>query len=337
MAPQVIDIRAKQAASAPDLCHVIADGLAEKVSHGDEKPVRHVPSLVLYDAHGLEIYDQITYLDDYYLTNAEIDILASSADAMLAHVKDGDILIELGVGSMRKTSHVLDAIVRAGKRDTTYYAVDVSEESLTEALAPLVSQYPTISFVGLFGTYDDSLAWLRDHAPRAAAKTFLWLGSTIGNVVRTEAAAFLRSIQETAMVTGDHFIVGIDRRKEGSTVQAAYNDPSGLHREFVLNSLSHMNHLFNAPVFDRSKFEHKSIYNDVEGRHEAHLQSLEAQTIHVLGKTIGLEKNELIHVAYSHKYSEDEMKRLVQSAGLHWNDKFADSQQRYDVHLFSKA
>ncbi|OQR95861.1 hypothetical protein ACHHYP_00019, partial [Achlya hypogyna] len=239
----VIDIRRKQAASAPDLCHVIAAGLAEKVSHGDEKPVRHVPSLVLYDTRGLEIYDQITYLDDYYLTNAEIDILERSADELLAHVSDGDVLIELGVGSMRKTSHVLDAIVRAGKVRTTYYAVDVSEESLTEALEPLVAQYPSISFVGLFGTYDDSLEWLRDHAPPAANKTFLWLGSTIGNIVRSEAAAFLRSIQETAMAPGDHFIVGIDRRKEGGTVQRAYNDPTGLHREFVLNSLDHMNAL----------------------------------------------------------------------------------------------
>ncbi|OQS04917.1 DUF323 domain-containing protein [Thraustotheca clavata] len=336
MSAQVIDIRPKQLTAAPDLCHEIADGLAKKASYGQEKPVRHVPSLVLYDAHGLEIYDQITYLDDYYLTNAEIDILQNSADKLLAHVKDGDVLIELGVGSMRKTSHLLDAIVKAKKKYITYYAVDVSEESLTEALTPLVAKYPTINFVGLFGTYDDSLAWLHSQAT-SASKTFLWLGSTIGNVVRTEAAAFLRSIQETAMKRGDYFIVGIDRRKEGSTVQAAYNDPTGLHREFILNSIDHMNHLFNDKVFTRSKFEFKSIYNEVEGRHEAHIQSLENQTITVLGKSIILEKGELIHIAYSHKYSEQEMKELVRGAGLFWNNKFADSQQRYDVHLFSKV
>ncbi|KAJ3068445.1 hypothetical protein HK102_007170, partial [Quaeritorhiza haematococci] len=36
--------------------------------------LRSIPTLVLYDDRGLEIFDQITYIDEYYLTNAEIDI-----------------------------------------------------------------------------------------------------------------------------------------------------------------------------------------------------------------------------------------------------------------------
>lgn len=55
--------------------------------------------MVLYDDKGLEIFDKITYHEDYYLTNAEIDILQTySSEMVKSYVQDGDVLIELGSG-----------------------------------------------------------------------------------------------------------------------------------------------------------------------------------------------------------------------------------------------
>jgi hypothetical protein len=48
-----------------------------KTSLGIDEParmIRSLPTLVLYDDKGLEIFDNITYHKDYYLTNSEIEI-----------------------------------------------------------------------------------------------------------------------------------------------------------------------------------------------------------------------------------------------------------------------
>ncbi|KAJ3267583.1 hypothetical protein HDV01_004732, partial [Terramyces sp. JEL0728] len=61
--------------------------------------LRSLPTMILYDDKGLEIFDKITYDRDYYLTNAEIEVLQNNSDELVEkYVKDGDVLIELGAG-----------------------------------------------------------------------------------------------------------------------------------------------------------------------------------------------------------------------------------------------
>jgi uncharacterized SAM-dependent methyltransferase len=43
---------------------------------------------------------QITYLDEYYLTNDEIEVLKSSAADMVKNIPSGAMIIELGSGSV---------------------------------------------------------------------------------------------------------------------------------------------------------------------------------------------------------------------------------------------
>lgn len=83
-----------------------------KTSLGIDEPsrmIRSLPTLVLYDDKGLGIFDKITYHADYYLTNSEIEIckkygttiyifLNSQGQEISDYIKDGSVLIELGVG-----------------------------------------------------------------------------------------------------------------------------------------------------------------------------------------------------------------------------------------------
>jgi len=46
----------------------------------------------------LKLFEEITYLDEYYLTNSEIDALTKHADAIAEHIPAGARLIELGSG-----------------------------------------------------------------------------------------------------------------------------------------------------------------------------------------------------------------------------------------------
>lgn len=43
---------------------------------------------------------QITYLEEYYLTNYEIEVLTRHAEEMAAAIPSGSMVIELGSGSV---------------------------------------------------------------------------------------------------------------------------------------------------------------------------------------------------------------------------------------------
>jgi L-histidine Nalpha-methyltransferase / hercynylcysteine S-oxide synthase len=47
---------------------------------------------------GLKLFEDITYLDDYYVTNAEIEILERHAGDIAQRIPEGSRLVELGSG-----------------------------------------------------------------------------------------------------------------------------------------------------------------------------------------------------------------------------------------------
>lgn len=88
---KIIDIRVDTAQS--DIVADIKKGL--RPEDGGEK---QLPTLLLYDEQGLRLFEKITYLDQYYLTNAEIGILEANADQMARRIQPGSALVELGSG-----------------------------------------------------------------------------------------------------------------------------------------------------------------------------------------------------------------------------------------------
>lgn len=62
---------------------------------GQEK---RMPTLLLYDERGLRLFEEITYLAEYYLTNSEIDVLIIHANEIASRIPAGSMLVELGSG-----------------------------------------------------------------------------------------------------------------------------------------------------------------------------------------------------------------------------------------------
>jgi len=62
---------------------------------GGEKTL---PTMLLYDEAGLRLFEKITYLDEYYLTNAEIEVLKTYAMQIAERIKPGSVVVELGSG-----------------------------------------------------------------------------------------------------------------------------------------------------------------------------------------------------------------------------------------------
>lgn len=88
---QIIDIRI--GSSDFDILNDIKKGL--RPENGGEKKL---PTLLLYDEAGLRLFEKITYLDEYYLTNAEIEVLETYADQIAQRIQSGSVLVELGSG-----------------------------------------------------------------------------------------------------------------------------------------------------------------------------------------------------------------------------------------------
>lgn len=75
----------------------IVDEIRQKLNPGQGQE-RRMPTLLLYDEEGLRLFEEITYLEEYYLTNAEIETLTTHAEAIVRLIEPGSQLIELGSG-----------------------------------------------------------------------------------------------------------------------------------------------------------------------------------------------------------------------------------------------
>ena len=87
----ILDIRRKQTLSS--LRNELGKNL--RGGQGEEK---QMPTILLYDERGLKLFEEITYLEEYYLTNAEIEVLNAHSDSIAKEIPHGVQIIELGSG-----------------------------------------------------------------------------------------------------------------------------------------------------------------------------------------------------------------------------------------------
>ncbi|PHH77447.1 hypothetical protein CDD82_3500 [Ophiocordyceps australis] len=296
---------------------------------------RCLPTLLLYDTKGLQLFEEITYLDEYYLTNCEIGLLKQASTHLAQRIPEGSILVELGSGNLRKVCLLLQAFEDLAKR-VDYYALDLSERELQRTLAH-VPPFKSVSCHGLLGTYDDGREWLKQPAILTRSKCIIHLGSSIGNFARDEAAEFVQEFADLLNPDTDAMIMGIDSCKNPDKIYKAYNDSKGVTHQFNLNCLVHANKLFEEQIFnvDEWRSDGVFIYDSGGGRHQASLSPI-CQTT-VLGTVI--EANERIKIEQSLKYSRAACNDLFRLAGLRqeasWWDTSDDSE--YGLHFLKRA
>lgn len=241
--------------------------------------------------------------------------------------------------ALRKTSLILQAL-QESKRNITYYALDLDLQELERSLSSLGS-FDDVKLVGLLGTYDDGLEWLSTKFDKQTPKTIMWLGSSVGNLNREEAGAFIHRIQEHCMAEGDNFLIGVDQRNNPEKIALAYNEPAGITREFIMNGLDHVNEIVGQRFVDRANFEYISDYRQDEGRHIAHYKALSDTTLRYRDSNgaiteIAVVKDEMIYVESSYKYSRSEIDTLMDTATLDIANVWMDSQSQYSLIMAEK-
>ena len=198
----------------------------------------------------------------------------------------------------------------------------------------MLKDYDTLHITGIIDTYEGALEFLKTYDDKK--NLILFLGSSFGNFTPNDGKLFLEKIFST-MKSGDLFLIGLDLVKDKNILEAAYDDSQGITAKFNLNVLSRINDELDAD-FDIKNFSHYSIYNESDQRIEMNLKSLVTQSV-IIGKSnlsLNLEKDELIHTEYSHKYNLSQIKELLSTVGFEIKNIWLDEKKFFSLTLLTK-
>jgi len=301
-------------------------GLA--VLEGLSETPKQIPSRFFYDDVGSEIFQEIMALDEYYLTDCELEILQQRRDAILEPILDRPVnLVDLGSGDGKKTMVLLEELSRSGV-DVRYVPIDISEKAIRGVIDGVHRHLPDVEVSGVVGEYSDAMQWLyKKHGDRA--NLVLFLGSNIGNFNRSRSRTFLRRLW-TSLRTGDHVLMGFDLKKDIDVLMAAYNDRHDVTARFNLNLLERINRELGAN-FDVSRFRHYGTYDVYQGAMTSYLVSLDRQSVYIesLEHRFEFEAWEPVHTEYSYKYLESDVEALAHDTGFSIEKQFCDSRHYF--------
>ena len=296
--------------------------IRREVLDGLRKPEKSLPSKLFYDTNGSELFEQISKLDEYYLTRTETEIFADRIDEIIGHIGSDVILIEFGSGNSQKTRILLDHL----PDPAGYVAIDISQEKLTDSATAIAAAYPGLNVLPIWADYTRDLEL---PVIRGSRKVAFFPGSTIGNFYPHDAKAFLKRVAEL-VGEGGGLLIGVDLKKDARIVNLAYNDAEEVTAAFNLNMLAHLNREFGAG-FQLDQFRHQATYDETLGRIEMYLVSLEDQTVSLGDAEFSFGRDERILTEVSYKYTVEEFERLSVGGGFHVRKVWTDVDQLFSV------
>lgn len=313
---------------------IFINNFSEDVKIGLASESKYLPFVYFYDHIGSQLFEKICELPEYYPTRTETNILETNVDDIVSRFPKETALIELGSGSSTKTRILIETFLK--HQSLAYYSpIDVSRQMLEESSYSLLKAYPNLEINAIAARYNEGIHQLNIHA--AQRKLIIWLGSSIGNLGRSEVTTLLRHIQKI-MLPNDRFLVGIDLQKDKTIIENAYNDSQGITAEFNLNLLTHVNRELGGN-FNIEKFDHKAIYNEKVGRIEMYLISNIDQKVFIrdIDLEVCLKANETIHTENSFKYSLDDIDMLAEKTGLYVEQQWFDPERFFSLNLFAPS
>ena len=306
----------------------MADELAA-IIEGLSQPQKTISPKYFYDETGSQLFEEITQLPEYYLTDVELDIMEKYIDQMTDLIGESASLIEFGAGSGMKTRMLLEHM----HSPAAYVPVDISEEHLLESQRSIQEDFPDIEvlpvpadFLHPFDLPNPSTIPLRN--------VVYFPGSTIGNFERDDAIDLLGVMYEEAGEDGA-LLIGVDLQKDPDVIHAAYNDSAGVTARFNLNMLEHLNREFGM-AFDVDAFEHRATYDPAAGRVVMELVSQRDQVIGANDTKIPIARNETITTEYSHKYTLEDFADMVATAGFTTEKVWTDPNDWFSVHYCTR-
>ncbi len=286
---------------------VPAVNFRKDVLEGLARPQKALPPKYFYDGAGSQLFEKICRLREYYPTRVELGITKRSLKEIARFAGRGCALLEYGSGESLKTRLLIAAL-----EPSVYMPVEISADALRAAVKHLARDFPKLSIVAITADFSHPLSI--PAFPGNARRLVYFPGSTIGNLRRDEAEAFLRMTRGQVGANGA-MIVGVDLKKDPNVLHAAYNDAKGVTAAFNLNLLARINRELGGD-FDLKRFAHYAFYNPMAGRIEMHLVAREAHVVNIGSYRFSFYRGESIHTENSYKYSVPEFETLARNAGF---------------------
>ncbi len=297
--------------------------LAEIIA-GLQLPEKTISPKYFYDERGSQLFDAITQLPEYYLTNTELGIMRDNIVEIAALVGPQASLIEFGSGSSRKTRTLLQNL----DQQAVYVPVDISESHLLESARDIRAEFPNLEVLPVVADFTQAFE-LPSPSIMPLRNIIYFPGSTIGNFTHDAAHDLLKVMHQEAG-EDSALLIGVDLQKDPAIIERAYNDSAGVTAKFNVNILRHLNRKFGFD-FDLKAFIHDARYDDSEGRVEIRLISSSDQSVRIGDDEFAIEKGEGILTEYSHKYTLDGFAAMVARAGFTVAKVWMDAERLFSV------
>ncbi len=302
---------------------------ARAVLEGLSKVPKRLPSWLIYDDLGSEIFTEITQLPGYHPAQCEIEIFQNHKQAITDMLsKTMFRFIELGAGDGGKTQILLEHLIQ-NRLTFEYVPIDISEGAVKNLVAALELRYSesNMSVLGIAADYFDGLSNISSNS--SMRNIVLFLGSTIGNMELPIAEQFVRKLRES-LREGDYVMIGFDLMKNPKILYTAYNDSTGVFERFNLHLLDILNRKLGAN-FLKENFVQQGSYNPRTHAVESHIYSTREQTVFIeaLEKEIHFGAWESMQTEHSYKYTLAEIKFLAEKSGYQIVSHLFDSQNNF--------
>ena len=277
----------------------------------------------LYDFNGSKLFEEITRLEEYYVTRTEIEILKKNKKEIANLIGEKATVIEPGAGESKKISIFLKSL----KKPNSYVPSDISKKYIRKVGNKLKKKLPKIKVNPLVDDFT-MRSKIDNKILRNKNIVIFFPGSTIGNFDRKEAIKFLKNLK--LKYNPKKLIIGVDLIKKKSVLLKAYNDKKGITAKFNINLLKRINKELKGN-FNIKSFKHTAIYNKNKNRIEMHLVSLKKQKIKIQDKYYKFKKGETIHTESSHKYSPKSFSNLANKSGWKVKKIWTDINRQFSV------
>jgi len=294
------------------------------VIDGLSRRPRAIPARWFYDHRGSELFEAITELPEYYPTRTETGLLRSIAGEIADRVGPGRAVVEFGSGSSTKTPIVLQAL-----DPSAYVPIDISGDFLRESSRALSERFPALPVFPVEADFLKPIALPQQ--VRAAPKLGFFPGSTIGNMIPLSSTDLLRAMR-ASLGQGAMLLIGMDRIKDVSVLERAYDDAAGVTAQFNLNLLERINRELDGTI-PVEAFRHRAIWNDDRARIEMHLEAVRDVRFMVEDRPFEMATGETIHTENSHKYGPRDARLLLRSGGWTPIAEWADPDDQFALYL----
>ncbi|MBH0080641.1 L-histidine N(alpha)-methyltransferase [Pseudoalteromonas sp. NZS11] len=289
-----------------------------------------LPCKYFYDDKGAALFEQITALQEYYVTRTELSILEQHSKSIAQMLPENLSIIEPGCGSGKKVAYLLAHMANV----KTFVPFEISEEMLSYSLAHLSPLFPDLAISPLLGDFTHSQMvkqLTKDTALDSQTNLVYFPGSTLGNFAPVKAIEIMNNFHRLCGVNG-YVLIGIDLVKERQVLLDAYNDKAGVTAAFNKNLLQRINNELNG-TFNLDNFSHESRFNEQHSRIEMHLVSNRTQSVIINDQQIDFIEGESIHTENSHKYTLESFKQLAAQANLKLEQTWQDDSNYFALCL----